>query len=334
MKELTGEKNKSIAISESAKKYIKKSKANSTLRIYRIAMRGFVNFANSYGEFEEIHWTKGKLIKSYSPQAIVEYLAFLADKGKKVNTIQTYLAGVAWMHLTAGHADPTSYEIVKATMKGIRRVLLIAPEKKDPIGLDDLHNMVGIMSSSTKGVRDKAILLVGLLGAFRRSELVGIDIEHVRFGKRTRILLPYSKTDQEGKGKFKFFPLYPGHPLDPTAALKKWLAVSGIESGPVFRWVDRHGNIKPKRLTAQSIALIVKDSAEKVGLNPKLISAHSLRAGFVTECKSRNVSDSDVMAQTGHEAVKSLREYDHALGDAASRAVGKLMDAFDKSNNT
>jgi integrase len=325
MGELTRGKSKSIAISESAKKYIQKSKADSTLRVYQIAVQGFVNFADSYGEFEEAHWIKGKLIESYSPQAIVEYLAFLADKGKKVNTIQTYLAGIAWMHLTAGYADPTSYEIVKATMKGIRRVLLIAPDKKDPIDLDDLHKMINVMSSNTKGTRDRAILLVGLLGAFRRSELVGIDVEHMRFGKRTRILLPRSKTDQEGKGKYKFFPLYPGHPLDPTAALKKWLTISGIESGPVFRWVDRHGNIKPRRLTAQSIALIVKEVAEKVGLNPKFISAHSLRSGFVTECKSRDAADSDVMAQTGHEAVKSLREYDHALGDAASRAVDKLM---------
>jgi len=128
MGELTRQK-VSIAISERAKKYIRKSKADSTLRVYKVATQNLAIFASK----------RGKDSLPYPPEIIVDYLSMLADSGTKVNTIQTYLAGIAWAHRTAGYADPTSYEIVKATMKGIRRVLLIAPEKKDPVDLDDLR---------------------------------------------------------------------------------------------------------------------------------------------------------------------------------------------------
>ena len=174
---------------------------------------------------------------------------------------------------------------VRSTMQGIRRTHGKRKKQAQPLLKDDLLETLVLIDRQkpVKAARDRALLLLGFAGAFRRSELVAVrikDIKHVDSG--VEIFLPHSKTDQQREGDTKFIPCANGVRC-PVLALAEWLAVSGIESGFVFRAVDRHDNVSETALTAQSVRLIVKKSVERVGGKKSAVSAHSLRSGYITQ---------------------------------------------------
>lgn len=302
---------KSLTLSNGARRYVRRALAPSTIRAYRAAWREFENYARG----------SGKTALPASPATVADYLADLADRGAKVSTIEVKLAAVTWAHRAAGADDPTLHKAVKATMAGIRRKLKRAPAKKEPATLAEIAAMVATLPATAKGKRDKALLLVGFAGAFRRSELVALDVAAIRISDaRIKILVRKSKTDQTGEGHTKTVPAIGGN-ICPVAALRDWLDVADIRSGPVFRQVDRHGNVRAKRLTSQSVALIVKAAARAAGLDWRAFSGHSLRSGFVTEAMNRGATDSDIVEQTGHRSLATMRGYRKNTGVGASRAV-------------
>jgi len=305
-KELTTRATSDMTLSDGARRYVKHSRAANTVRTYSLALKEFVHYAGDLPA---------------QPAVVADYLVALAEKGAKVSTIEVKLAGIAYGHRTAGYPDPTVTEAVKAVMDGIRREHGQPPAKREPAGLAEVGAMVGVLGGSLADLRDKALLLVGLAGAFRRSELVHLDVEDLtRDGDLLHIMIRRSKTDQVGGGQVKTIPHLDGNELDPVGALYAWLESAGIASGAIFRRIDRHGHVHG-RLTAQSVALAVKRLARAAGLDWRRFSGHSLRSGFVTDALDGGASEADVMQQTGHLSDGVMRGYRASTGVGAARAV-------------
>lgn len=249
----------------------------------------------------------GRTIPSTS-EMVAEYLAECAGTCA-VATIQRRLAAIAKAHVALGADDPTKAEIVKATMRGIRRSLGTAQREAKPILREDLFSMLERMGADPKAIRDRALLLLGFAGAFRRSELVDLDvadIEHVRQG--LVVLLRRSKTDQEGRGRKIGIP-HGRTRWCPVRHLTDWLDHAGIEVGPIFRPVDRHGHIADQRLSGEAVSIIVKDRAEAAGFDPAAYSGHSLRSGLATSAVIAGVSTLSIRRTTGHASDAMLARY-------------------------
>ena len=212
-------------------------------------------------------------------------------------------------HEMAGYADPTGNKHVKLTLKGIRRKVGTAKAKKSPILATDVRAMTNSLPARLIGLRDRALILLGFAGAFRRSEVAQIAIEYVEeTAEGIKVFIPRSKTDQEGQGRYIGIKRGAIPATCPVRALNAWIEAAGISSGPIFRRVDRHGNVK-EPITAQIVALIVKRAAAAAGLDPAKYSGHSLRAGFVTQGALNGATETNIMRQTGHTSHATVRGY-------------------------
>jgi len=207
---------------ERARQYARKSKASNTLRAYQAAWAEFQNFAAE----------RSQPSLPASVTTVIDYITRLADSGVKVSTIQMKLAAIAAAHRAAKQADPSVDEDVRVVMAGIRRELRTAPAKKAPATLRQIRKMVAALPETLAGKRDKALLLVGFAGAFRRSELVDVDVADIRLNGKAVITVKRSKTDQEGKGQVKVIPALADKTICPVEALQAWLSASPIKSGP------------------------------------------------------------------------------------------------------
>ena len=216
---------------EQAKYYYNKQHAPSTLRAYHSDWTIFEGWCNARG------------IQSLpaSPEAVAVFLGSQASDGSKPATLTRRVAAIRYFHIMAGITDsPTASEIVKSTMKGIRRALGTAKAQKAPATADRLLKMLEQVPETLQGCRDRAILLLGFAGAFRRSELSQLlvcDLEEVPSGLRVHIRK--SKTDQEGLGQV--VPIIKGDKVCPVKAVTNWLQIANIKKGPVFRrlWKGR-----------------------------------------------------------------------------------------------
>jgi integrase len=268
-------------------------------------------YARNWKRFEEWAAAHGLVSLPATPQTVARYLTDLA-RDHAPSTLTQHVSAIAGAHKAAGYADPpTRSLLVHKTLGGLRRQQGTAPDAKAPLTVTDLQAIVREhLPSGLKGTRDRALLLVGFAGAFRRSELVGIDVEHIEFVTEGMVVtLPRSKTDQEGAGRKVGIPF--GHNADtcPVGALTAWLAAADIDSGPVFRPVDRCGHVGADRLADRSVALLVKHYVQAIGRDPRAFSGHSLRAGHATAAALAGVEERDIMRQTGHRSTAMLRRY-------------------------
>jgi site-specific recombinase XerD len=242
------------------------------------------------------------------PETVAAFLAGEADRGIRPSTISRRLAAIRYAHRLADLPPPSDDERVRAVMRGIRRSIGIARVPKMPATNDRLLAMVVARDGSRSALRDRALLLLGFAGAFRRSELVALnlnDVEETTEG--LRVMIRRSKGDQEGAGAT--VAIVRGSIACPVEALKAWLAVAKITAGPIFRRVDKADNVLPDRLTAQSVALIVKRYAACAGLDPQGFAGHSLRSGFLTSAARRGASIFKMMDQSRHRSFDTLRGY-------------------------
>ena len=200
--------------------------------------------------------------------------------------------------------------IVTATLAGIRRQLGTAPKAKAPLMTVDLRRMVDALPASLLGLRDRALLLVGFAGAFRRSELVALTLADVRECAEGSAGdgAPRSKTDQEGEGQVKGIPYGRNESACPVRALRAWLEAAGVKDGPLFRSVSRHGRVGGG-LSDRDVARAVKKAAAAAGIDPALFSGHSLRSGLATSAAAAGVSERIIMQQTGHKSERMVRRY-------------------------
>jgi site-specific recombinase XerD len=254
-------------------------------------------------------WCRGRDVSALpaTPETIAAFLAHDVENGTRPSTLGRRVAAIRYAHKLAGHPAPTDDKRVKATMRGIRRSLGTAPRKKAPATAERIISMALAAGDDMKGLRDRALLLIGFAGALRRSELVALDVEDLEDSELGfKVTIRHSKTDQEGAGQT--IAIVRGSVACPVAALKSWLEAAGITTGAVFRGVRKGGAVSG-RLSAQSVAEIVKAYAERVGLDPALYAGHSMRAGFLTSAAKRGASIFKMMDQSRHRSVETLRGY-------------------------
>lgn len=249
-----------------------------------------------------------------TPEVVAEYLAKFAGV-LSVATLQHRLIAIHQAHTDKGFDSPVKDRLVKRTMQGIRRTFGVAQRRVRALVKDDLLELLVMVAKQRplKAARDKAILLLGFAGAFRRSELVALRMDDITpHAHGIELLIRRSKTDQEGEGRTVFVPLAKSEERCPVKALQHWLELAGIGVGPLFRQVSRHDKVvNGKALTPQSVALIVKAAvASTKGLEAaKTVSGHSLRAGFVTEAATIGMQTATIMGQTGHRSLEMVFRY-------------------------
>jgi integrase len=209
-------------------------------------------------------------------------------------------------------------------MKGIRRTLGTAPAQKSPTLTGEIRAMIAATDEGLIGQRDRGLILLGFSGAFRRSELVALEVRDLDFTRDGLIvLLRRSKTDQEGTGR-RVAVRYGARPdTCPVRTLQSWLELAAITTGPVFRAINRHGQVRAG-LTPQSVALIVKRLCQRAGLDPAQYAGHSLRAGHATSAAINGASECSIMAQTGHRSVQMVRRYIRDGSLFRENSAGKL----------
>jgi integrase len=284
---------------EKARRYTEQSKAANTTKSYRADWKDFTD------------WCRERSLNPLpaEPQTIALYLADLADR-RKTSTLQRRISAISQAHQAAGYDSPTNSYMVRTVWAGIRRAKGMYQEGKDPVLIEDLRSMVNALPDTLTGKRDRALLLVGFGGGFRRSELVAIDKEDIQMVPRGMVIqLRRSKTDQDGRGEKVGIPRGSRPETCPVRALEEWLAESGIDSGPIFRPINRHGQVRNRRLTDRSVALIVKKAAESIGLDPHRFSGHSLRAGMATSAAMAGKDERSIMKQTRHKSTNMVRKY-------------------------
>jgi site-specific recombinase XerD len=295
-----------------AKAFAGGSRAPNTIRAYQAAFAAFRAWSQASGIAEPF---------PASIDATAAYISHLAASGRKAATIDLHVAAIALAHRSAGHETPTTAEAVRATLKGVRRHIGTKANRKAPATAEALKKMLKRILDTLAGKRDRALLLIGFAGALRRSELVALRVSDLeRTPEGVLIHIARSKTDQQGAGHTVAVPY--GSKLKPVQALDAWLDAAGITEGPLFRSIDKGNRVSPYALTAQSVALIVKDRAEAAGLDPKMFSGHSLRAGFVTSALASGADLLKITHVTRHTKLETLAAYDRraqAFKDHAGR---------------
>jgi site-specific recombinase XerD len=243
-----------------------------------------------------------------APETVAAFLAAEASRGIRASTVGRRVAAIRYAHRLEGLPAPTDDERVRATVRGIRRSVGTAPSKKTPATADRILAMVPSAGTRLADRRDRALLLLGFAGAFRRSELVALDVEDIEPTKEgLKVTVRRGKTDQEAQGTV--IAVVRGHTACPVDALRAWLEAANITTGPVFRPIAKGERLQSARLTDRSVANIVKAHAERVGLDPRVFSGHSLRAGFLTSAARRGASIFKMMDVSRHRSVDTLRGY-------------------------
>ena len=303
-----------VPLPSQVREFIRASKAENTLRGYQSDWRHFCAWCDG----------RGLVPLPATAATVAEYIAQCAGR-LKVGSIQRRLNAVAEAHKATGLESPTQSPIVRNTLKGIRRTKGTAPDQKAPALTDDIRAMVEARDAGIIGLRDRALVLLGFAGAFRRSELVGLAVEGCAFGKDgLTVVLRRSKTDQTGEGRKVGIPYGSNPETCPVRTLQAWLETAAIPSGPLFRSINRHGRIQAKGLSGMDVARVVKKLAKRAGLDPANYAGHSLRAGHATSAAIAGASERSIMNQTGHRSVQMVRRYIREGSLFRENSAGKL----------
>ena len=279
-------------LSDNTSEYLELSIAPSTRRAYRNDLEHFRNWGADV---------------PCSPETVAAYLAAYAEI-LSVATLTRRLAAISKAHTMQGLPSPVSSELVRLTMRGIRRKHGKPQSQAAPLLRDDLLLVLNAIPDNLRGCRDKALLLIGFSAALRRSELCRVQFEDLQFSPDGLILtLPRSKTDQDGEGRKIGIPHGRGK-ICPVRVLQDWLTRSDIAAGYVFRSIDK-GAVIETHLCDRSIANIIKARVGKVGLSPEKFSGHSLRAGLATSAAQHGKSSLKIREITGHKSDAMLAKY-------------------------
>lgn len=285
-----------------ANKFIEGSKAPATK----------VAYASDWRIFKRWCFENNLTSLPADTNTVALFLSDQANQGFKVATIGRRLAAIRFTHKTKGKPLSSEDNLISRVVSGIKRKLGVAPNRKRPLVADLFSQLLSHVPEDTvKGIRDRALLLIGFGGAFRSSELVALCVGDVKVVKEgLRIVIRKSKTDQEGKGQEIVIPREVTAPVVcPVVALEKWLDVSKIVSGPLFYALNRWGHILNKPIASQSIRLIVKHYANIAGIDSKNLSAHSLRSGWITSAAENKASVFKLREVSRHKTLSILSDY-------------------------
>ena len=283
---------------------LKSSKAINTVRAYKSDFDDFGLFCVKNG-FKSI---------PTDPKIVSLYLTYLSSKDVKISTIKRRLVSISVIHKMKGHYLDTKHPIIIQNFMGIKRRKGVNQKGKKPLLINDLKHIIDVINQQNepdiKKLRNKALLLIGFAGGFRRNELISLNLEDLEFVfEGLKINIKRSKTDQFGEGFTKGIPYFENYLYCPVKNLRKWLNVSKIKKGPVFVRFLKGSKISNIRLTDQSVALIIKEYLTKAGIDSKNYSGHSLRSGFATSAAEGGAEERSIMAMTGHKSTEMVRRY-------------------------
>ncbi len=299
---------------EQVREFIRASKADSTLRGYKSDWKHFCGWCAWHGVCPLP--ASAEIVAAY----IAEYARIL-----RVGSIRRRLNAIAEAHKAAELESPTYAGLVRNTLKGVMRVMGTAAAQKTPALTEDIRAMVEASSADLIGLRDRALILLGFAGAFRRAELVGLDLTDLEFSRDgLTVTLRRSKTDQYGQGRKVGIPYGSNPETCPVRVVQAWIEQVTLTSGPVFRSVNRHGQLLPGRLAGMDVARVVKKLAKRAGLDPAKYAGHSLRAGHATSAAIAGASERSIMKQTGHRSVQTARKYIRDGNLFRENSAGKL----------
>jgi site-specific recombinase XerD len=283
---------------------LQNSKANNTVRAYKSDFKHFGLFCAQNG-FNSL---------PSEPKIISLYLTYLSSKKAKMSTLKRRLVSISVIHKLKGYYIDNKHPLIIENIMGIKRRKGSIQNGKRPILISSLKRIINVIdkqdNEEIKKYRDRSIILIGFSGGFRRNEIVSLDYEDLDFvPEGLKITIRRSKTDQFGEGSIKALPYFDRSQYCPIVSLKRWIEISKIKSGPVFRRFIKGSKLSENRLTGQTVALIVKEYLNLAGIDSKNYSGHSLRSGFATAAADAGVEERSIMAMTGHKTPEMVRRY-------------------------
>ena len=286
-------------------KNLKNSKAHNTLRAYQADFNDFTNFCNTNG-FSSL---------PTDPKIVALYLTHLSSFSK-FSTLKRRLASIKVIHKLKGHYIDTKHPVISENLMGIKRKLGVKQLSKKPILISDLKLIVQAIiddKNEYKKIQNKALILIGFAGGFRRSELVSIEREDIDFvNEGVKINLRKSKTDQTGIGMTKAIPYFDNKIFCPVISLNEWINYAKISNGKIFNISDK------------SVALIIKKYALIAGLDNTKYAGHSLRSGFATSTAETGADERSIMAMTGHKTTQMVRRSIQEANLFKNNALNKI----------
>ena len=306
-------------LQEETLKNLQNSKANNTIRAYKSDYKDFGAFCSRNG-FKDL---------PSEPKIVSLYLTHLSTKDIKLSTIKRRLVSIGVIHKLKGHYLDTKHPVIVENLMGIKRRKGTVQKGKKPILINVLKNILNIINQQEcediKKLRDRSIILVGFSGGFRRKEIVSLDYEDVDFvDEGMKLNIKRSKTDQFGEGSVKGIPYFEDSIYCPVNSLKRWLNVSRITKGAIFRRFSKGSRLTSKRLTDQTVALLIKEYLRKAGIDSKNYSGHSLRSGFATSAAEAGAEERSIMAMTGHKSTEMVRRYIKDANLFKNNALSKI----------
>ena len=285
---------------------LRSSKAKNTLRAYKADYKDFDIFC-SKNNFQSM---------PADPKILSLYLTHLS-KNSKFSTLKRRLASISSVHRIKGHYIDIKHPIIIENLLGIKRNKGIKQTSKKPLLINEIKLIIDVINNSNikllRRIRDKALILLGFSGGFRRSELVNLEYEDLDFvSEGVKIFIKRSKTDQSGEGMTKALPYFPTATYCPVENLKTWLTQSNIENGKIFNISDK------------SVAIIIKKYANLAGLDARKYAGHSLRSGFATSTAEKGAEERSIMAMTGHKSNQMVRRYIQEANLFKNNALNKI----------
>ena len=297
---------------------LKNSKSNNTLRAYKSDFKDFGSFCSNHG-FNSL---------PTEPKIVALYITHLS-KNSKISTLRRRLVSISMVHKLKGHYLDVKHPIIIENLMGIRRSKGSLQKGKKPLLINHLKAIINVINEKkideVKKYRDKAIILIGFGGGFRRAEIISIDYEDLEFvPEGLKITVKKSKTDQYGEGMNKGLPYFRNETYCPVINLKKWLELSNIKSGAIFRRFSKGLSVTNSRLSDQSVALIIKNYLNLAGIESSNYSGHSLRSGFATVAADSGADERSIMAMTGHKTTQMVRRYIREANIFKNNALNKI----------
>ena len=307
------------ALQEETLLNLQHSKAINTVRAYKSDFNNFGLFCAKNG-FKSL---------PTEPKIVSLYLTHLSTKNIKISTLKRRLVSIGVVHKLKGHYLDTKHPSIIENIMGIKRRKGSIQKAKKPILINDLKQIINVIDNQNneeiKKLRDRTIILVGFSGGFRRNEITSLNYEDLDFVKEgVKINIKKSKTDQFGEGLLKGIPYFDNLQYCPVISLKKWIDVSNIYSGPLFRRFTKGSSLSVNRLSDQTVALLIKEYTKLAGIDNKNYSGHSLRSGFATSAAESGVEERNIMAMTGHKSSEMVRRYIKEANLFKNNALNKI----------
>ena len=307
------------ALQEETLLNLQNSKANNTVRAYKSDFNDFGIFCSQNG-FKSL---------PSEPKIVSLYLTHLSTKDAKMSTLKRRLVSIGVIHKLKGHYLDTKHPAIIENIMGIKRRKGSVQKSKKPILINSLKEIINVIDQQDKEeikkLRDRSIILIGFSGGFRRNEIVSLDYDDLDFvPEGLKINIKRSKTDQFGEGFTKALPYFDGPKYCPVVSLKNLLDLSKINSGPIFRRFSKGSKKKKKRLSDQTVALLIKEYLNLAGIDNKNFSGHSLRSGFATSAADSGAEERSIMAMTGHKSTEMVRRYIKEANLFKNNALNKI----------